>query len=357
MEAIELLKKYKKRLDVELRKYFDRKIVEAEKSHPLSKEAVKMVADFTLADGKRIRPAMLYYGYLAAGKLDESKILEISMSVELTHTFLLIHDDIIDKDATRHGTATIHERYKKIGRRLSPNADNLHFGNSMAMLAGDMTQAMANEIIFNSQFSDDVIIRALDKLQKIVYTIVPGEMLDVVMQARGRSSEQEVLKMYEGKTASYSFEGPLHMGTVLAGCHDEKILASFTQYALSLGKAFQIRDDILGLFGNEKKIGKPVGSDIIEGKQTILVVKALEIGNNKQKGIIKKHLGKDNLTSREIEEFRLAVRESSALDYCEKLSEKFVGESITTLDRIDIKNEEAKRFLRGIAEYMVTREA
>lgn len=355
MESIELLKKFKKRLDISLGKYFNEKIEEAGRSHPLAKESVQMIADFTMASGKRIRPAMLYYSYLSQGKADDKKILEVSMSIELTHTFLLIHDDIIDKDARRHGVPTIHERYKKVGRRLAKNNDNAHFGNSMAMLAGDTAQAMANGIIFNSKFSPEIIIKALDKLQKIVYAIVPGEMLDVVMEARGRASEEEVLEMYEGKTASYSFEGPLHMGAVLAGAGDNKTLDNLSRYALPLGKAFQIRDDILGVFGKEKKLGKPVGSDVIEGKQTLLVVKALELGNKKQKAVVRKYLGKKDLKKRELEDFRQAIKETGSLEYCQKLSEKFVKDALVALSKIDIKNEEARKFLHGIAEYMVLR--
>jgi len=356
MEATELLKNYKKRVDVSLKKHFQHKIRQIQKSDPLAKEAVRMIADFTMSAGKRIRPAMVYYAYLAAGGQDEKKIIEASMSIELTHTFLLIHDDIIDKDERRHGVPTIHERYKKIGKRWVGNKDSEHFGNSMAMLAGDMSAAMANEILFNCPFSSEIIVKALDKLQLIVYTIVPGEMLDVVLEIQGNASEKDVLRMYEGKTSSYSFEGPLHLGAVLAGVDDAKMLRSFSQYSMPLGKAFQIRDDILGIFGKEKKIGKPVGSDVTEGKQTLLVVKALELGNRKQKGIIKKYLGKADLAIRELEEFRTAIIESGSLEYSQNLAENFVSESITAVEKINFKNKEAKEFMIGLAQYMIKRE-
>jgi len=122
-----------------------------------------------------------------------------------------------------------------------------------------------------------------------------------------------------------------------------------------LGKAFQIRDDILGIFGDEKKLGKPVGSDIIEGKQTLLVIKALELGSRKQKEIVKKYLGKKDLKIKELEEFKNIIKETGSLAYCQDLSEKFVRESLAALSKIDIKNKEAEIFLRGIAEYMVKR--
>lgn len=356
MDVIDKLKAYKNRLDPLLKAYFDQKIKKAEESDPLAVEALKMIADFTLAGGKRIRPALVYYGYLAAGGQEEEKIIEASMSIELTHAFLLIHDDIIDRDAKRHGVATLHERYKKIGRRLSLEKDGTHFGNSMAMLAGDIASAMANEVIFNSRFEPATIMRALNKLQQIVYTIVPGEMLDVVMEMQGSATEKDILRMYEGKTSSYSFEGPLHLGGLLAGSADDAMLAKFSAYSMPVGKAFQIRDDVIGLFGSEKKTGKPIGSDVIEGKQTILLVKALETGTKEQKEIIRRYLGKKDLGADELEEFREAIRSTGALEYAQNLSSRLVEEAKKALSEIDFKNAEAREFLEALADYIISRE-
>ncbi len=356
MDVIEKLKAYKERVDPLLKTYFQQKIKQAKKSDWLAVEAVETIADFTLAGGKRIRPALVYYGYLAAGGQDCQKIVEASTGIELVHSFLLIHDDIIDRDSMRHGVATVHERYEKIGRRINPKGGALHFGNSMAMLAGDMAAAMANEIIFNSRFAPETIIRALDKLQQIVYTIVPGEMLDVVMEMRQKSSEEEVLRMYEGKTSSYSFEGPLHLGAILSGKNKEPMLKNFSAYSMPIGKAFQIRDDVIGLFGKEKKLGKPIGSDVIEGKQTILLVKALERCNRKQGATLHKYLGKKDLNEKELEEFREVIRATGSLEYSQKLSRDLVAEAKAALDRIEFKNTEAREFLAGLADYIIVRE-
>jgi geranylgeranyl diphosphate synthase, type I len=358
MDAIELLKNYKKRVEPYLKDYFNRKIKQAGKIDPLAKEAVKMIANFTMAGGKRIRPALVYYGYLAAGGKDGEEIVEVSMAIELVHSFLLIHDDIIDRDEKRHGVATIHERYKKIGKYFAPQKDAVHFGNSMAMIAGDMANAMANEIIFNSKFPSKTIIQALDKLQDIVYVTIPGEMLDVVMETRGYATEKEILRMFEGKTSRYTFEGPLHLGVILAGGKDrkDKTLSFFTQYSLPLGKAFQIRDDILGVFGDEKKLGKPVGSDVIEGKQTLLLVKALENGNGEQKKTIRQLLGKKDLTEIELDRFREVIRETKSLNYSQNLARKFVDKALFALSQVRFKDKEAGDFLKGLAKYMVERE-
>ncbi|MDD3487190.1 MAG: polyprenyl synthetase family protein [Candidatus Moranbacteria bacterium] len=355
MHAIELLKNYKIRFDPHLEAFFREKLKEAGELDMVAEEAVEMIRDYTVSGGKRIRPAVMYYSYLAVGGKDEEKVVKASMSMELLHSFLLIHDDIIDKDASRHGVATIHERYKKIGKKLSLVKDSDHFGNSMAIVSGDLAASMACDIIFNADFPAETILKALDQLQRIVFVTIPGEMIDVIMSHAGEATEEQILKMHEGKTARYTFEGPMHLGAVLAGAEKE-YLQQFSDYALPLGKAFQIRDDILGIFGDEKKIGKPVGSDIMEGKQTLLLVKALENGNREQKKIIKSCLNRENITERDVEEFREIIRETGSLEYSENLARKFVEESIAALEKVDFKNEEAKDFFAGIAEYIISRE-
>lgn len=355
MDAKKTLVEFKSIVDPYLQKYFAKKIGEAGKIDIIAEETVRLIMDYTMAGGKRIRPAFLYFGYLASGGKKGKKILETSICVELLHSFLLIHDDIIDRDATRHGVATMHERFKAIGARYKLTHDYDHFGNSMAMLAGDMSAAMACETVFGSSFSPAIIVKALNKLQEIVFITVPGEMMDVIMQYAEEATEEEILKMYECKTARYTFEGPLQLGCILAG-GDKKMLKHLSDYALPLGKAFQIQDDILGIFGDEKKIGKPVGSDIIEGKQTLLVIRALESGSAGQKSILNKYLKKKTLTQKEIDEFRAVIVETGALEYAQKLAADFILTSMRAIKKADIKNAEARDFLLGIADYMLNRE-
>jgi geranylgeranyl diphosphate synthase, type I len=356
MEAITLLKNYKKRLEPIMEEYFKVKIEKARKIDPLSEEAVKIIRDFILAGGKRIRPALAYYAFLATGGEETEEVVQVSMSIEFIHAFLLIHDDIIDKDEKRHNVPTVHERYKSIAKKITAKNDHDHFGNSMAIVAGDMAGSMAYEVIFNSSFPDRTILEGMNKIQEIVYKTLPGEMLDVVMEAKGEGTEEEVMRMHEGKTARYTFEGPIHLGCVLAGEKDGKVFENFSDYALPLGKAFQIRDDVLGVFGDEKKLGKPVGSDIIEGKQTLLLVKAHEKCNRKQRKIIENCLRNKNLTDSNINEFRKVIVDTGSLDYSHKLSEQLVKESTQSLEKINFKNQEAKDFFSGIANYIIERQ-
>jgi geranylgeranyl diphosphate synthase type I len=354
MDAKRELLKYKKIVDKKLAEYFARKLREMSRIGISAKDAVRSIRDLTLAGGKRLRAAFMYWGYIGAGGKEISKIIEASMSIELTHIFLLIHDDIIDRDDFRHGVSAIHKRYENMARRFYKKIDAKHFGDSMAIVAGDIAAAFGNEIIFNSKFKPEIVLKALDKLQNIVTMTVSGEIFDVILEAKGKASEKEVLKVHENKTAKYTVEGPLQLGAMLAGANDE-ILKSYSSYAVPVGIAFQIQDDILGVFGNEKKLGKPVCSDLREGKQTLLIVKALEKGNSRQKKIIQKLLGNKNVTDKEIEEFRKIIRNTGSLEYSQKLAAKLVENGKKSLDKAKI-NKEAKEFMVGIADYIVNRE-
>ncbi len=355
MEAIKLLENYKNRLQPFLKNYFEGKLEKAESIDPLAEESVKFIRDFTLAGGKRIRPAVMYYAYLACGGEDEERIVKASMAIEMIHSFLLIHDDIIDKDNTRHGVKTLNAEYREIAEKFFPNTDAQHFGNSMAMIAGDLAGSMASEIIFTADYEPEVIIKVLHKLQDIVYVTIPGEMIDVILEARGSATEDEIMRMYEGKTSRYTFEGPSHLGALLAKSN-ENVLKSFTDYSMPLGAAFQIRDDVLGVFGDQKKLGKPVGSDIIEGKQTMLVIKVREFGTTAQKRRMEELLGKEDITEKEINEFRQIVTDSGSLDYTNNLSKSLVNDSLRALNEIEMQNKDSKIFFEGIAHFIVNRQ-
>ncbi|HBO16836.1 MAG: hypothetical protein UR69_C0001G0200 [Candidatus Moranbacteria bacterium GW2011_GWE2_35_2-] len=354
MDIKEELKKFKDLLDPEIEKYLDKAIKEAGKEDLFIADALRFVKKYVLSGGKRLRPALMYYGYLAAGGKEREKALKTAVSIELIHAFLLIHDDIIDKDDMRHGVDTAHYHFSKLGKKYFPKKDSAHFGNSIAIIVGDMVGAMGNQIIFNSDFDTKNIMKALDRLQGIVSMTVIGQSQDVYIEYAGKASEKEILQMYKNKTAKYTIEGPLHLGAILGGAGDE-LLEKITRFSIPIGIAFQIQDDILGIFGSERKIGKPVGSDIQEGKQTILVARALEIGKADQKKVIKSLLGKEKLTSKDIDEFRRAIIASGALEYAQKTATDFIKQGKKEIESAQIKSE-AKEFLLGMADYMMSRD-
>lgn len=354
MGSIQALDEFKQKVDVEIKAYLDKQIRETAKRDALMAEALRYVRKMALVGGKRLRPAFMYYGYLAGGGRERERMIRTAVSIELIHIFLLIHDDIIDQDNKRHGVDTMNFHYEKFGRRFFKDKDPKHFGSAMAIIIGDMVGALGNQIIFDSGFKAERVIKALHKLQSIVAFTVIGQAQDIFIEYRKKAAEKEVLSMYENKTAKYSIEGPLHLGAALAGA-PEKLSRGLSAYSIPLGVAFQVQDDILGIFGSEKKLGKKIGADIAEGKQTLLVVKAKEKGNRKQREMLERLLGKKELSPAEIESFREIIRKTGALDYAKNLSDRLVRKSQKALAELKV-NPEAKNFLGEIAEYMVKRE-
>lgn len=354
MDIQAYLKDFKANFDPKLEAYFDAKIKEIREEDALVAEALEHVKVMTLSGGKRLRPAFMLAGYEAALGTDRERLINTAIASELIHMFLLIHDDIIDRDALRHGVPTLHERYADWGRRKLALTDSTHFGNSIALIVGDMLFSLGNDIIFHSGFPVERVFEALSKTQKIVSHTSVGEAKDIYLEYRKQATSEEVLKMYEQKTARYTFEGPLHLGAILAGGSPE-LLASLTQYALPLGIAFQIQDDILGVFGDEGRIGKPVGSDIQEGKMTILVTKAYERGGNYKKELATLLSRGEALTADDIERFRGIMNESGTLSEVKTLAHTSIETAKQALVAATLP-ETTRAFLLGVADYMLERE-
>ncbi len=355
MNIKEELKIFQDRINPELEFFFDKVINDSKKNNFITTEALKHVKKITLSGGKRLRPALMYWGYQGVGGQNEKRIIKSSVSIELIHIFLLIHDDIIDNDPKRHGVETIHCKYKKLGKFIAKGKrDSTHFGNSIGIVVGDIVNALGNQVLFNSKFDATLIIKALSRLQDIIARVAVGEAQDVFIEHSRVANEKEVLDMYKNKTAKYTIEGPLHLGAILGGASDE-LLSKISNFAVPIGVAFQIQDDILGIFGDEKKIGKPVGSDIREGKQTILVVRAQKNANKKQKKVLDNLLGKKDITKAEIEEFRKIIRETKSLEYANALAKKLISEGKAELASIGF-DKKTEKILLALADYMAQRE-
>lgn len=346
---------FKVKVDREIEKYLDQVIEETSQRDLFMAEALRYVKMLILAGGKRLRAAFMYYGYLAGGGMDRERMLRTAVSIELVHIFLLIHDDIIDRDEKRHGVVTAHEHFRILSKKLFLRADSAHFGNSMAIIVGDMVGALGNQIIFESGFPPEHVLRALSKLQEIISFTVVGEAQDIMIEYRGKATEEEILSMYEHKTARYTVDGPLQLGCLLAGGTTE-LSEMLGRYAIPLGIAFQIQDDILGVFGSEEKLGKPVGSDIEEGKVTILVSKALKLASKKEQKELLAILAKgERLSISDIERFREILKTSGALEAAQVMARAFIEKGKQEILTREFPLE-SKEFLIGIAEYMEKRD-
>lgn len=355
MDILAELHREKERIDSALAEFLERVERETRAKDAFVGDAVAHMARMVLHGGKRLRPIMVCWGYRAMGGTDEKAITTASISMELIHTFLLMHDDIIDRDDVRHGVPTLHAHYADYFRKHFGTDDAAHFGASMGIVMGDYTYSIGNQALFSAGFAPEVIVRALKGLQSVVGLTVVGEMQDVRMSYARETTRDDILTMYENKTARYTFDGPLTIGSVLAGA-DDATAAQWAPFAVPLGVAFQIHDDLLGVFGDEEKTGKPVGSDIAEGKMTLLVRDALDTATSGQRKQLRALLAKGaTLTPEDVAQFRAIVTDVGAHDRIRAQARDYIAQARTALAALSI-TPQARVFLDALADHMDKRQ-
>lgn len=335
------LKEFKTKVELEIKKFFEEKEKKASKIDKFAKEVIILLKKYTLNGGKRLRASFLYYGYKCFSS-NEKDLIKASIAMELIQSYLLIHDDIIDNDDYRRGKPAFHVQTKKISKD----------GKGLAIIAGDICFSLANELISSTSFKDSKKIKALKFMNRMNKWVCYGQVLDLISNNNKNHQLKDTNKINILKTAMYTTYGPLVLGAILAGANDKKI-KQLEKYALPLGEAFQIQDDILGMFGNEKKIGKPIGSDIKEGKKTLLYLKAIEFSKEKDKTYLKKQLGRKQ-TKTSINKIRKIITKCGSLNYCNNKNKELIQKSKKEAEKMKFKKE-GKIFLIDICDYLENR--
>ena len=304
------------------KQFFSKKQKLVEKYSSLIARFYKEIEEFGKG-GKAMRPFLVYLGF-RVGQLgravrgsDPERIMPVCLAIELTHNFLLIHDDIIDKSIVRRGKPTVHKKFEK-GR------DN-HYGVSQAIIAGDIALLEVFDLMNKADFSDKLKSECLDVLLEVILETCYGEAMDVDNAYR-RLGLGDVWQVTELKTARYSFVGPLTLGAILAGVKKSQTEA-LEEFGLKLGKAFQIQDDILGVFGSEKVLGKSTVSDMREGKNTLLFYKTRDLSNDLQREILERLWGNKNATKGDLLQVRKIMEESGGLRWSRKGMKKLAGDA------------------------------
>ncbi len=348
-------------IDKLLNDYFENELIKvfgvSKKEIKLNRHIFKHLAEHNLRPAKRLRGSFVYYGYRLFKKDKEDDIKKASMSIELIHTALLMHDDFMDQDDTRRGLPTTHEYYKTYHKRNNFRFDGQHYGEAMAVTVGDVALMKGFEILGNCNFPDPKKISAINRTFAGIANTAYGQAYDVTLESLGNATEKDVTDIHHGKTSIYTYENPLHIGAILAGASTND-LELLSKYAIPGGIAFQIQDDILGLFGNPEKTGKPAHSDLRQGKMTLLIIKALEKANPNQKSKLLKLWGKHDITDSEAEIAREIVVDTGSLDYSKKVSIKWAKKAQLAIPEMVRRkwNKEAVDYLDGIAQYMVERD-
>jgi len=303
--------------------------------HPTAKLLWETLTEVIVAGGKRMRPYLVSLAYQACGGNGGKAIIQVGAGWELLHQSLLIHDDIIDRDYVRHGQLNVAGAYKEIYQKRAQNEqDTSHYANSAALLAGDLALSSAYQLILNSDFTADQKISVLDIMGKALDDVAGGELQDTesVMDAIGQTNSLEIAEL---KTASYSFVGPLKTGALLAGA-DQATIDQFGKLGVAIGIAFQLRDDLLSLFGQTENTGKSNQSDVREGKRTLLLQYAFEASDEAGKDLISRVVGNPSSTDVEVESFRQLVIKTGAKAKVEALINDYSNQAQTIVTSLTL---------------------
>ncbi len=308
-----------------------------------------------LAGGKRFRPYMVlatYQAYQPKGTLDD--VLPAAVAQEFIHSAMLVHDDIIDRDTIRYGVNNIAGQYNEYYKNLVLNdTERSHLSLTAALLAGDALIADAHKILRRTNRPNELIEQAEDILNSSIFEVIGGELLDSEVAFTPKDTiNAEVISRY--KTAGYSFVGPLTTGAVLAEAPEADI-DILKEFGIILGVGYQFRDDILGMFGDEKITGKSTTTDITEGKRTYLIEQFEKLATHEQLTLFSSIFHQPLATNEEIETAKNLLIESKALASVEQRIESFYQQALEKIAQLSLPDE-SKKMYQALVEHCLKRE-
>jgi len=317
----------------------------------LSPLLFKSIKDFVLRDGKRVRPILFVIGYLGFAKRTAPGLYTSALSIELLHDFMLVHDDIIDKSDMRRGKPSMHAMLDGHLKKLKNCKFN---GQDLSIVVGDVMYAMAIRAFLSVRENMERKEAALKRfIEAAIYT-GSGEFLELLYGTNdiGRIAREDIYKVYDYKTAYYTFACPLATGAILAGAPPKQVKV-LSDYGMYVGRAFQIADDILGMFSGERKIGKSALTDLKEAKKTVLIWYAYRNAVRENKSMINRILSKKDANKNDLLVMRRIIRESGALDYARNEVRRLLKRSQEMMSSSGMKPQ-YKTFLKGYARRILT---
>lgn len=309
------MKMVKTDIERELGLFFDHKIAEASKIDAQYKRLLTEMKKYYLNGGKRLRPFLAYLGYRIGGGSADGKeyqrFIQAAAVLEMYHQFALIHDDVMDRDTRRHNAPNLQGVYERFyGRSQAPEVATHHAQNA-SLLAGDIALGFSFEMLMNAPLESEVRARLQRELLKLHFSLAGGQFLDDVAVLHKDMNIRKIRKIYYYKTARYTVVFPLQFGGLMAGANDT-ILTILERYGQHAGIAFQIIDDLLGMFGTTKEIGKSVVTDLREGKRTILMYYGQKFADDTQARLISRAYGNPSVTTNDLKLVRRVLSENGA---------------------------------------------
>jgi geranylgeranyl diphosphate synthase type I len=306
-----------RRVDADLSRFFDaRQARFAELGDDLVPLA-ETARSFVLDGGKRLRPMFAYCGWRCVRSADGDRpMIAAAASLELLHGCALIHDDVMDGSGTRRGRPSVHARFTTTHAAGGFTGDARVFGTAAAIVVGDLLLSWADAMFAAARFDEAAGQRARGVYDDMRQQVMAGQYLDMLVQARGDFSVDDALRVARYKTSKYTIEGPLQFGAAAAGASPE-VVEAISGYGLPLGEAFQLRDDVLGVFGDPGRTGKPSGDDLREGKRTMLVALAMQSASPAQAQMLRVGLGDRELDDSGVGALCDVITSTGALDRVE----------------------------------------
>lgn len=343
----EKMKTMRSRIDQELVSFLEHKV--SESIDPIVKRIVELIKAFTLSGGKRLRPIFMVAGY-SLFSVPDSRIYRAALSTEISQTYFLIQDDIMDQSLVRRGRPTFHI---EVHNSMYLKADGLQRqSESIAIVASDLADSYCHQVLLTSGFSPELLVKANIELSSIFETTGHGQLIDVNSSTAEDFRLRDLVRVHLWKTARYTIEGPLMMGAILSGT--TRKVHKLSHFGYALGLAFQLHDDYLGLFGDEKTLGKSVKSDINEGKKTLLILKAIENSSESDARFLRETLKSGNVSDSEFGRVKRIVEQSGSLDYSLSFSGK-LAENAKKYIREQEGDQETKIFLEWLADFIIKR--
>lgn len=303
-----------------------------------------------LAGGKRLRPAFCHWGFVGAGgDADDPRVIGAGAALELLHAFALFHDDVMDASPTRRGEPTTHVKAAEQHEREGWDGEARRFGDGVAILVGDLAY------VFADQQLDGAPPAAWAMWHELRLELNAGQYLDILGSVRRERRLAKAERICRYKSGKYTIERPLHLGALLAAPEREReLIGRLSRYGLPLGDAFQMRDDVMGAFGDSAATGKPVGDDLREGKPTPLLAMAHERATPAQLGVLDR-VGAPDLSDDEVAAIQQVIVESGALAALEERIVALRSEAVGALDSIPV-TPLAREELAALAEFVTSRQ-
>jgi geranylgeranyl diphosphate synthase type I len=306
--------------------------------------ALAPVADaleaFVLGGGKRLRPAFAYWGYRGAGGPDSEQLVATLAALELVQASALIHDDVMDGSDLRRGAPAVHRRFAAAHRAARWHGDPVRFGTAAAILLGDLCLIWSDQMLHAGGLDESALARGRPVFHRMRTEVTAGQYLDMHTQATGDTTMELAVKVARFKSAKYTVEHPLLLGAALVDA-DPSVRTAYSGYGLPLGEAFQLRDDVLGVFGDPVHTGKPAGDDLREGKRTYLVAAAFDRADPAARAALSAGLGDPGLDPAGVARLREIITGTGALARTEHRIQELVTVALAALATVPLLPEAA----------------